>query len=201
MNTKTGKASRGRPKTLNREHILDVATQAYWEEGIGAVSLNELCKKAKVSKPGLYREFGNEDGLMKAVMFNYEKNILSPLFQMLAKDQPFRKTLDEIVKFVTSDSEEKKMPNGCLFVCMRESYNQVGETTREQLDDTAGRVLAVYEDWVERAKAKGEFTADISSQFAAIYLFSQISFALSQMARGEDRTKVKAVLGMALSMF
>ena len=49
MNSKATKASRGRPKTLDRDHILDVATQAYWKEGVGAVSLNELCKKAKVS--------------------------------------------------------------------------------------------------------------------------------------------------------
>lgn len=200
MGAKTGKASRGRPKTLNREHILDVATQAYWEEGIGAVSLNELCKKAKVSKPGLYREFGNEDGLRKAVMFNYDKNVLAPLYQMLAKDEPFRKTLDDIVTSVTSDSEERQMPNGCLFVCMRESYNQMGEVTKEQLDHTSGRVLAAYEDWVERSKTKGEFTADISSEFAATYIFSQMSFAASQMARGEDRTTVRAVLKMALSM-
>lgn len=200
MDSKSGKVSRGRPKTLNRDHILDVAMQAYWEEGISAISLNGLCKKAKVSKPGLYREFGNEDGLMKAVLLDYEKKILTPLFQMLAGDEPFRKILDNIVILVTSDSDERQFPDGCLLVCMRESYNQVGEATKEQLDHIAGRVLAMYEDWVERSKAKGEFSADMSSKFAATYIYSQMSYASSQMARGGDKTTVRAVLKMAVSM-
>lgn len=200
MNTQSGKAIRGRPKTLDRNHILDVATLSYWEEGIGAVSLNELCKKAKISKPGLYREFGNEDGLMRAVLLDYEKKVLPPLFQILAKDQPFRTTLEELVMLVTRDSDEKQMPNGCLFVCMRDSYEQVGAETKEQLDHLEGRILEVYEEWIEHAKIRGEFAADVSSHFAATYLFSQLRFALSQMARGEDKTTVRAVLKMALSM-
>lgn len=200
MNSKATKASRGRPKTLDRDHILDVATQAYWKEGVGAVSLNELCKKAKVSKPGLYREFGNEDGLMKAVILDYEKKMLMPLFQMLAGDEPFRKILDDIMIFVTSDSDERQIPSGCLFVCMRESYNQMGEATKEQLDQISGRIRAVYEEWVERSKAKGEFSADMSSKFAATYIYSQMSYASSKMARGGDQKTVRAVLKTALSM-
>ena len=50
------KASTWRPKTLNRDHILAVAMNSYWDEGIDGVSLNEISKKAKVAKPGLYRE-------------------------------------------------------------------------------------------------------------------------------------------------
>ena len=41
--------------------------QTYWQEGVDSVSVNEICKKAEVSKPGLYREFNNEEGLIIAV--------------------------------------------------------------------------------------------------------------------------------------
>ena len=77
------KASRGRPKTFNRDHVLGVAMQTYWQEGLDSVSVNEICKKAEVSKPGLYREFNNEEGLIIAVLDNYEKEVLKPLFKML----------------------------------------------------------------------------------------------------------------------
>ena len=44
---------------------------------------------AEVSKPGLYREFGNEDGLMKAVLAAYQKQVLASVYQMIAADAPF----------------------------------------------------------------------------------------------------------------
>lgn len=200
MKSNSIKATRGRPKTLNREHILDVAIQAYWEEGVDTVSLNELCKKAKVSKPGLYREFGNEDGLRKAALLAYEEKILAPLLQMLTVNAPFRETLDNLVTLTTTDSVEWPYPKGCLFVNMRESHTRMGEATREQIDHTLERVLTLFEHWVERSREKGEFSAEMSSKFAATYIYSQISYAQSQMARGEEQNRVREILTTALSM-
>ena len=194
------KASRGRPKTLNRDHILDVAMQSYWEEGIDGVSLNEICRKAKVAKPGLYREFGNEDGLMKAVLLSYQKKVITPLLHMLTTDTPFRETLDSLVSFITTAKDNQEVPKGCLLVKMRESRMRMGESTREQIDHAQEQMLVAYEDWVERSKAKGEFPVDISSQFAATYIDAQFSNALLQLARGEQNDTVKAILTMAFKV-
>lgn len=200
MDSNSVKASRGRPKTLNRDHTLDVAMQAYWKEGIDGVSLNEICRKAKVSKPGLYREFGNEDGLMKAVLLAYQERVLTPILQMLTANVSFREALDNLVSFVTMVNDNHEVPKGCLLVKMRESRMRIGEATREQIDHTQEQVLTAYGDWVERSRAKGDFSADMSSQFAAAYIDAQISNALSQMARGEQNNKVKKILTMAFSM-
>jgi AcrR family transcriptional regulator len=63
--------------------------ESYWRDGPTAVSVNEICRRADVSKPGLYREFGNEDGLRSAVVQTYELVILSQLYQIFEDDQPF----------------------------------------------------------------------------------------------------------------
>jgi len=172
---------------------------AYWKEGIDGISLNEICRKCKVSKPGLYREFGNEDGLMKAVLLAYQAKVLTPILHMLTTSAPFQDTLDNLVSFVTTVNDDQEVPKGCLMVKMRESRMRVGEATREQIDRTQEQILTAYEDWVERSKAKGEFSADMSSQFAAIYIDAQLSNALSQIARGEQNDIVKKILVMAFS--
>lgn len=200
MNAKSTKPSRGRPKTLNRDHVLDVAMHAYWKEGIDGISLNEICRRCKVSKPGLYREFGSEDGLMKAVLIAYQEQVLTPVLQMLTTETPFRETLDNLVSFVTTVNAKQEAPKGCLVVKMRESRTRVGDATRKEIDCTEERALTAYEDWVERSKAKGEFSADMSSQFAATYIDAQLSNALSQIARGEQSNNVKKILRMAFSM-
>ena len=200
------KASRGRPKTTDRKQIITVAMQAYWREDVESVSLNEICRRAEVAKPGLYREFGNEDGLLKAVLVAYQQQVLATVYQMIATDAPFRATLDGLVSIVTRSGDTpffgdaQAVPSGCLFVKMRESYRHLGKETRAEVDRAKAKILTLYEDWVEHARAKGEFTGDMPSRFAAIYIDAQLNNALSLLARGEPNDEVKKILTVAFSM-
>lgn len=201
MNTKQNKPSRGRPKTLDRARALDMAILSYWTEGVDGVSLNEICRRAEVSKPGLYREFGNEDGLMKAALIQYFESAYAPIHQMLATDAPFRKTLGTFIAFAAADRADQGVPNGCLFVQMYNCRARTGTATRDQLDRFQNQVLSAYEDWVERSKARGEFSKDIPTQFAAIYIDAQFNNAMSQQARGEKAETIRDVLKLAFSVF
>lgn len=200
------RAKRGRPKTLDRGQAIRVAMLAYWSEDVESVSLNEICRRAELSKPGLYREFGNEDGLMKEVLVTYQNQVLAPVYEMIAAGGPFRETLDSLVSIVTRSGVtptldgDQEVPNGCLFVKMRESYRYLGDETREEVDRAREEALTVYEEWVERAKAAGEFTGEMPSRFAAIYIDSQLSNALSLLARDEPNDEVKKILTTAFSM-
>jgi len=104
------------------------------------------------------------------------------------------------VLFVTAENDDQEAPKGCLLVKMRESRMYVGDATREQIDFAHEQALKAYEEWLERSKKKGEFTANMSSQFASIYIDAQLSHALSQVARGEDSQIVKKILILAFSM-
>ncbi|WP_418162347.1 TetR/AcrR family transcriptional regulator [Pantoea vagans] len=200
MNLHPTKPSRGRPKTLDRDHVLDVAMDSYWKEDIGSLSLNEICRRSGVSKPGLYREFSNEDGLMKAVLIRYQEQVLSPVQEMLKSDSPFQEVLENLVSFATSVSCNHESPMGCLFVKMREARMQLGEATRAQVDFLEEQGLSTFKEWVERSKANGEFSADMSPEFAATYIDAQLINASSLLAHGEDPQTVKKILLVAFSM-
>lgn len=180
--------------------------QAYWREDVESVSLNEICRRAEVAKPGLYREFGNEDGLLKAVLVAYPQQVLATVYQRIATDAPFRATHDGLVSIVTRSGDTpffgdaQAVPSGCLFAKMCESYRHLGEETRAEVDRAKAKILTLYEDWVERARAKGEFTGDMPSRFAAIYIDAQLNNALSLVARGEPNDEVKKILTVAFSM-
>ncbi len=195
------KALRGRPKKINRSHVMDIAQLSYWENGINQVSLNKLCKLADVSKPSIYREFGGEDGLMHAVLERYDNTILSPLLSVLSLDAPFNDTLQNLVRYSTSEDGGAEMPKGCLFANMKESRLSLGESTIEQIDKTYENVIKAFELWVDAAKEEGELKmTDMDSRFAAIYIYTQISFAQSQMMKGEASEDVRAILQIALSV-
>lgn len=193
-------APRGRPRTLNRDHVLDVAMQAYWHDGVDNVSVNEICKKANVAKPGLYREFTNEDGLMKAALQSYQKKILAPLFEALKADAPFRETLGYIVASITMENHDEQAPKGCLMAKMRQSRSYMGAGTQAEISHIHEQVLDALHDWVLRSKTKGEFTADLPPKLAATYVDAQMHCAMLQLAQGEEKKTVKEVLTLSFSI-
>ncbi|HEA15773.1 MAG: AcrR family transcriptional regulator [Pseudoalteromonas rhizosphaerae] len=200
MISNTVKPVRGRPKTLDRDHVLDVAMDSYWKDNIGNLSLNEICRRSGVSKPGLYREFSNEDGLMKAVLIRYQEQVLEPVQQMLNSDVPFKEALDNLISFATSVNCHDESPNGCLFIKMRESRVHLGKETQAQIDFLEKQGLVFFKKWVERSKTKGEFSVDMSSEFVATYIDAQLSNASTQLARGVAPETVKKILLVAFSV-
>ncbi|MEL6689350.1 MAG: TetR/AcrR family transcriptional regulator [Pseudomonadota bacterium] len=195
------KAPRGRPKTFDRDHVIAVAMEAYWQEGQSEVSLNALCRRAKVSKPAIYSEFGGEDGLKQAVLASYHKMTLAPLYEILEEDQPFDIALEALMTYILRDHEEHGMPSGCLFVDMCQTRERLGPLAARQVDDFKELSLAVFGAWVQRAQGKGTFHAALSPRTAAIYIDAQIASIMNMQRQGATMADIRAVFRLALSVF
>ncbi|MEM6383960.1 MAG: TetR/AcrR family transcriptional regulator [Pseudomonadota bacterium] len=192
----TQKRKRGRPSTLDAESVLDTAMQAYWRKDPADVSINTICQMAEVSKPALYREFGNEDGLMVAVLDRYAEKVLSDIFEILAKGMSFKDTLDALAFFV---SEDVKMETGCVFYKMRAGKHRLGPTTRARVDAIDTGAVDAFKAYLAGRRENGDWTNTVSVPIVARYLVEQMGLALTQRASGEDPEQVRETLKLALS--
>jgi len=174
---------------------------SYWADGPISVSVNEICKRAGVSKPGLYREFGSEDGLKRATLIAYQAIVLTQLQEILARDQPFDETLDDLITFIRQDRVASGLPNGCLYVEMCENRDHLGELTTEKIDLLRQQTLDHYANWIDRAKAKGQFKPDIPTQTAAFYINAQIGSAMKMQKQGDAINDISNFLKIAFSVF
>lgn len=197
MGEASDRPRRGRPKTFDRDHVIDVAMEGYWCEGIGGLSVNEMCRRAGVSKPGLYREFGGEDGLMDAVLARYTEVVLAPTLELIGQERPFKEVLASLVELMTQ--ADRAMPPGCLLVKMRGSPSRLGPNTRAQVDGLRARVIATYAEWIERAKERSELPRAVPTAVAAAFLDTQFSTLLAQMAAGEDPALLRAQARLAFA--
>jgi AcrR family transcriptional regulator len=170
--------------------MIDVAMDRYWREGTDNVSLNELCRRADVSKPGVYREFGGEDGLMAAVLEHYADTVLAPTLEQTTQDRPFAEVLTTLVEFMTE--LDRGMPAGCLLAKMRVLSSRLGPATQARVDTLREDARASYADWVERAKVGGEIAPSIPTTIAAAFIDAQFTALLIQVALGEDPEMLRA---------
>src|SRR3954464_10610378 len=61
------------PRPRAAERILGVARNLFYKEGIRAVGVDEIVRKAGVTKPSLYRSFPSKDELAAAYLRDYDK--------------------------------------------------------------------------------------------------------------------------------
>jgi len=156
---------------------------SYWSEGVQNVSVNEICRRTGVSKPGLYREFGAEDDLTKAALENYEKTVLKPMLSSLNADVSLEMAAAGLRSLYKTD---KKRPKGCLFVKMLEVQGNLGPKTKKTITKIKKLSSEAYFEWVKALKKKGNIRANLSEEFAARYINAQFDNTFAMIARGVE---------------
>ncbi|WP_159453112.1 TetR/AcrR family transcriptional regulator [Pseudooctadecabacter jejudonensis] len=183
---------------MNSDDVLDVAMTAYWRTDPADVSVNAICQMAGISKPSLYRTFGNEDGLMRAALDSYAEGVVADIFEILNGGRGLRGTLDGLVDFACVDP---RMETGCLFYKMRTGKHRLGPETRARVEELDAAAQAAYLAFLQSCRDTGDWTDDLSIQAGAKYLSEQIALAITQRASGEDPARIREMLGFALSVF
>lgn len=192
---------RGRPKKLERDKVLETALRCYWASSPTDVPIGEICNKAGASKPGVYREFGSDDGLKEAVLDTYDKLVSSRRFEILASDQHFDDALDALIVHTIQDRRALGVPDGCLLFAMRERQEEVGPLTRKKIDQLRLKSLEKYRQWIDRAKSNGQLKSDIPTDIVALYFDAQIGSAMRLQKEGVSNKVLGDILRTAFSVF
>jgi AcrR family transcriptional regulator len=95
-------------RALRREELLDAATDAIRRSG-PSISMETMAAAAGVTKPILYRHFGDRDGLVHALAGRFSTNLMEQLQGSLAADGDPRErlasTIDAFVAFIEADPD------------------------------------------------------------------------------------------------
>lgn len=190
-------SGRGRPPTFPRHHVVEVAMEAYWREGPDGLSLNEICRRAGVSKPGFYRAFGGEDKLMDAALERYAETVLTPSFAAVDPDASLEHTLELIVTSFTDT--DRVGPPGCLLARLQQT-DGLGPAVAERVASLRQQSRDTYAALIESAKARNEVDDRIPTDVAAAMIDIQCNAVLLRMTGGEDPQLLRAQAMLAFSV-
>lgn len=185
----------GRPKTLDANHALATALEGYWRDGVYGMSVNEVCRRAGISKPGLYREFGGEDKLLTAVLRHYEDTVIARVRQHLDLELTFYESMALFIQAFFANADQ---PQGCLLAELRLAHSDLGEMTQATVVEVVRGYRAMFRAWLERRQSLGEVSAEIELDQATRYLDSQLMLAAAQAQRGDDPKDISERFMMSL---
>ena len=183
---------------MGADKVRDIAMTAYWQSDPADVSINAICQMAGISKPSLYREFGSEDGLTRAVLDSYAERVLSSVFAILHGGQGLQATLAALIDFA---SDDPRMETGCLFYKMRAGKHRLGPETRARVEEIDAAAQAAYAAFLQAARDAGDWPEGLSVEAGATYLGEQLALAVTQRASGEDKARIREMMALALSVF
>ena len=66
-----------RPKSFDRDEVLEQAMNLFWDFGYRATSIQDLENHLGINRVSLYREFGSKHDLFLATLDNYSDEVIS----------------------------------------------------------------------------------------------------------------------------
>jgi AcrR family transcriptional regulator len=104
---RTRDSERTRRRKRRREELLDVADRVIRRRGV-VVSMDEIASEAGITKPVLYRHFGDKDGLYEALTERYVDELKLSLKPAIEADEPrdrLAAAIDAYLSYVEREPE------------------------------------------------------------------------------------------------
>ena len=111
------KIRRGRPVEIDRTAAALGAARAFWRYGYEGTSLDDLVAATKVSRPGLYRTFGDKEGLFLAALDAYEEGITGAAIQAFEAESDIAVAVEAFLSVSARNNTSQGAPSGCLIAC------------------------------------------------------------------------------------
>ena len=123
MVTNTEKRRPGRPKGFIPDEALDHAVEMFWEHGFEGVDVDRIARAVNVTKPALYRAFGDKSTLLLRAVERYALIYGAPKIAAFLAESDIHKAVttfcEATVKTATGDAR-----SGCMLAAAALGHSQ-----------------------------------------------------------------------------
>ena len=123
-----GKRSPGRPRAFDPEAALDCAVELFWAEGFDGVDVARIARAAGVTKPSLYRLFGDKASLFLHALERYHETVGVPPLAAFNAEPQIADAVRALLEGSVLPSTAEGRPTGCLVACV--ATGEAGQSAR-----------------------------------------------------------------------
>ncbi|WP_280397937.1 TetR/AcrR family transcriptional regulator [Nocardia carnea] len=170
-----------RPRSFEREQVIEAATSQFQRAGLHATTAEDLCRATGLGRSSLYNTFGSKDDLFAQCLDAYLDHTLARTAEVVGDTA--RGTLERIetlLRRVAAEESERAAsgaPRGCLAVntVTELADDPAYESSVERIGrDTAAR-LELLATLLRAGQATGEITTSISAEGLAAFVNSAVA--------------------------
>ncbi|HSI80271.1 MAG TPA: TetR/AcrR family transcriptional regulator [Solirubrobacterales bacterium] len=192
-------ATRGRPRSFDRDDALRRAMEVFWERGYEGTSISDLTAAMAISAPSLYAAFGSKEELFREAVGLYDALEGAATQRALAEEPTARAAFEATLRDNAANYADPETPTGCLIVLGASAHGPQNHGVAEFLADFRRKTVADYRARLERGVADGDVPAGADLDAIAAY-FNTVLEGLSIEARdGASLDEMNAVIDCAMA--
>jgi AcrR family transcriptional regulator len=195
--------SRGARRSGPREAVERAARELFIERGFAGVSVDEIARRAGVSKPTIYAHFGDKAGLFAHILEGACARLLAPIVDPTAEQRPIAEVLVDLAySYTRTVLAPEVLSLHRLFIAEAERFPELSRRYHAAGPETAHRALAGF---LEARAEAGEIACAnpmmAAEQFAGLVLSPFRLKLLFAVERTPDWTMVDRYSRDAVTIF
>jgi len=195
------KQTRGRPRKFDKDKVLKLAMQQFWENGYEDTSIELLLPIMGINKSSFYNTFKSKDALFLEVVFLYRDMLIQELLTVI-DDIGTKKALLLLASIIIDEYHHTDKVKSCLlFRSSQEFYGKNIELSRK-VSFEYNYLLNLYSEFIQEAQQSGEISNKnnpriIASRYlnATNAIRSNIQIGVSDELLNDILDQIKDMLG------
>ncbi|PPR15483.1 MAG: hypothetical protein CFH33_01416 [Alphaproteobacteria bacterium MarineAlpha9_Bin3] len=203
----------GRPKTLDRKKLINIAFEEYWLKGFNNVTLSSIANIAKISRPGIYKEFKDEDGLKCEALKKYTNALKNNVTKQYIKSNDIRTLICHFYSTIGIPQNKKyfrgirhassinipKGSKGCFYEKAKIVKYLLSEKTVNEINDFEQHRKNEFIIYIKKMQNNGKITKSFKSDVIYEYISATLSMAQNLELNEMNKFKIKSIVDKALS--
>jgi TetR/AcrR family transcriptional regulator, transcriptional repressor for nem operon len=189
-----------RPRKFDEDQVLRAATEAFWESGYAATSLDDLMKATGLSKGSLYGAFGDKQALFRRALDGYCTAAETGMRTQLSGPAP--SSAARLRRLFTAMADSLGRPGPQRACLLAKSAAELGATDPEvagRARQTFTTIADLLHAAVEQAQAEGDIPADRDARRTANHLLAVLRGMEALAQAGMDETVLHDAADAALA--
>ena len=187
----------GRPRTFNREKVLDRAMHVFWEKGYEGASMHDLTTAMGIKPASLYAAFGNKQAMFERTLDHY---LAGPAaFMSAALEEPTAYAVAERILRQTAEAlTARRARYGCMTIQAALVGGDETKAVRKKLIRLRVRAQNALRQRFEQSKSDGNLPEDADAAGLADFITCVFQGMTVQAINGAGREQLLRIARTAL---
>lgn len=191
-------ATRGRPRSFDREEALRRAMYVFWERGYDGTSIADLLRAMQLNPPSLYAAFGSKEKLFKEALERYGRIEGAAGMTALAGAATAREAIEGMLRRNADHYGDPKTPSGCMVVVGATVGAPASQGARDFISNLRRDGRDLFQHRLEQGIADGDVRPDCDTAALAAYFTVVLQGLSIQALDGAGPPELHSVVDQAM---
>ncbi len=185
-----------RPREFDREEVLRLAIQVFWEKGFGGASTDDLVRAMGIGRQSLYDTFGDKRSLFLQALAVYSADGVAAVVKKLRAGPNALRAIERVLLDMAEERGKTRI-FGCMGVNAICELAQTDPEVRSVIATSAMVLESALADVIEEGAASGELRSGIDARAAARFIAATLSGLKVQAKAGASTETLREIAAFA----